>query len=469
MFKKVNMKVLFSSICLMISITSCSFHKDVSKSNTLSDNQSNSVNSEETVIHFAAASNTSYINEAIKKFNEADDGYRIEVVEYDHTLDDSHRIDGTADALDLTDFDLIQKIINTTDIDLVVNWAFEEEANYRILQQKGAFADMYKFMENDDEINTDTLNSHVLKLNEINGELRSIPTFYVAYTLGGNPDYVGTKTNWTIDDLISHWEKMPNNATINRARTKENVYYNLLRPNLELFVDYASGTVNFDSDDFRKILEFCNSFDYGNREKADYDYNAPDFCDSCNISSFSGQLTVGLSDINPETTFVGFPTPNGSGAYLRSFNDSFSICTSSDENKQKGAWEFIRTFFTEEWQEEHALSYDNRSKGYASQNAFCMNNQAQEIIKNNMVNKKYSPPTFESKGETITVQFPTFEDCNALENYLNSIDRWEVNMDDAVSEFILEEIFAYFAGEISIDECIDRIQNRASIWISEKS
>lgn len=66
MFKKANMKILISSICLMISITSCSFHKDVSKSNTLSDNQSNSVNSEETVIHFAASSNKNYINEAIK-------------------------------------------------------------------------------------------------------------------------------------------------------------------------------------------------------------------------------------------------------------------------------------------------------------------------------------------------------------------------------------------------------------------
>lgn len=391
------------------------------------------------------------------------------MVEYDHSLDDTHRIDGTAEALDLTDFDLIQKIINTTDIDLVVNWAFEEEANYRILQQKGAFADMYKFMENDDEINTDTLNSHVLQLNEINGELRSIPTFYIAYTIGGNPDYVGSKTNWTIDDLISHWEKMPDNATIFGGRTKEHVYYQLLRGNLELFVDYENGTVNFDSDDFRKTLEFCNSFAYGNREKTEHDYNAPNFCYECRLNSFSGIATLDFGSNEPKISFVGYPSSTGSGAYLRSFEECFSISAKSDENKQKGAWEFIRTFFTEEWQEEYALSYDNRSKGYASQNAFCMNNQAMENIKNNTVNKKYSPPTFESKGETITVHFPTLEDCNALEEYLNSIDRWEVHSYDDISNIVEDEIFAYFAGEISIDECIDHIQNRASIWISEKS
>lgn len=466
------MKILLSSICLMVSITSCSFHENVNKSSISnssdisdvpSDNQSNSANSEETVIHFAAANNNDCINKAIKQFNEADNGYQIEVVEYDHTLDD------TDDSLNLTDFDLIQKIINTNDIDLVISWAFAEEANYRILQQKGAFTDIYKFMENDEEINADTLNSHVLQLNEINGELCSIPTFYTAHTLAGDPKYVGTKTNWTIDELIAHWEQTPDNATISGSKTKEYVYYTLLRPNLELFVDYENGTVNFDSDDFRKTLEFCNSFEYNNREKTEHDYNAPNFCYKFDLFSFTNIAACDIGSEDPKITFVGYPSPNGKGAYLRSYNESFSICEGSDENKQKGAWEFIRTFFTEEWQKENALAYSDRSKGYASQNAFCMNNQAQEIIKNNMVNKKYSPPTFESKGETITVQFPTFEDCNALENYLNSIDRWEVNMDDAVSEFISEEIFAYFAGEISIDECIDRIQNRSSIWISEIS
>lgn len=458
-------KILIAALCLTLNLASCSEAKKAGESQTfgesgaISDGRSDSENTEETVIHFAAANNSDYINKAIKQFNEADNGYRIEVAEYDHTLDDNDN------SLNLIDFDLTQKIINTNDIDLVISWAFAEESNYRILRQKGAFADMYKFMENDAEINTDTLNSHVLQLNEINGELCAIPTYYVAHTMIGSAEYVGTKTDWTIDEMIERWEQMPDNATINRARTKETVYYNLLRDNLEFYVDYENGTVNFDSDDFRKNLEFCNSFDYNNREKTDYDLNAPDFCDSANIFSFANRI----SEDGSEKTFVGYPTPNGSGAYLRSFNESFSICASSDEKKQKGAWEFIRTFFTEEWQEENALSYSDRSKGYASQNAFCMNNQANENIKNNIINKKYSPSTFESKGETYETYFPTLEECNTLEEYLNGIDRWGVNIDDEISNIVEEEAFAYFADEISIDECIDRIQNRASIWISEKS
>ena len=464
MLKKTNIKMLILSICLMISIDSCSFGENINQLN-ISDSRSNLTNSEETetVIHFAAANNNDYINKAIKQFNEADNGYHIEVVEYDHTLDDNN------DSLNLTDFDLIENIINKNDIDFVVSWAFAEETNYKNLQQKGAFTDIYKFMENDEEINKNTLNSHILQLNEVNGELCSIPTFYTAYTLAGNPEYVGTKANWTIDELTAHWEQMPDNATISKAGTKENVYYTLLRDNLELFIDYKNGIVKFDSDDFRKTLEFCNSFEYNDREKTEYDYEAPDFCYECRISSFMDIASLDIGSANPEITFVGYPSSDGKGAYLRSYSDSFSICAGSDENKQKGAWEFIRTFFMEEWQEENVLTYSDRSKGYASQNAFCMNNQANENIKNNTVNKKYSPPTFESKGETITVQFPALDDCNALEEYINSINRWEVRSCDDISDIVEDEVFAYFADEISIDECISRIQNRVSILISEIS
>lgn len=77
----------------------------------------------------------------------------------------------------------MQDIINTSDIDIITGYSFIEEANYKNLQQKGAFADLYQFMENDTEINTQTLNSHVLQLNEIDGKLFSIPTFYTANTL----------------------------------------------------------------------------------------------------------------------------------------------------------------------------------------------------------------------------------------------------------------------------------------------
>ncbi len=463
--KKDSIKILIPSIYLLFSISSCYSDKSIEttdKPAISSSSQDNIVTTEDTVIRFAVSGDNGNINKAVKKFNEADNGYIVELVYYNQNTDES-------DSLNITDFDLVQDIINTSDIDIITGYSFIEEANYKNLQQKGAFADLYQFMENDTEINTQTLNSHVLQLNEIDGKLFSIPTFYTANTLIGNPEYVGTEENWTIDELIDYWRQMPDNATINQARTKECTYYTLLRNNLELYIDCEKGIVNFDCEDFRKALAFCNKFEYNNQQKTEYDYEAEDFCSDCSITSFQSIATYDVGNDKPKVTFVGYPSYSNSGAYLRAWGDSFSISVKADENRKKGAWEFIRTFFSEEWQEENVLSYHDRTSDYATQNAFCMNKKALENIKNNTVNKKYSPPTYESKGETFTTYFPTIEDCNALEDYLNSINRWEVHTYEDVSLIVEEEAFAYFAGEISIDECIERIQNRTSIWISEKS
>ena len=40
---------------------------------------------------------------------------------------------------------------------------------------------------------------------------------------------------------------------------------------------------------------------------------------------------------------------------------------------------------------------------------------------------------------------------------------------DVLQKIVEEEVFEYLAGAIDIDTCIERIQNRASIWISEQS
>lgn len=80
----------------------------------------------------------------------------------------------------------------------------KNESNYQILQNKGAFVDLYSFMENDPEVNTDTLDTHVLEVNEIDGKLYTLPDFYHINTLQGESKYVGTKENWTFDEFEEH-------------------------------------------------------------------------------------------------------------------------------------------------------------------------------------------------------------------------------------------------------------------------
>lgn len=455
-------------ICMMLTLTSCNSVKSSEQSSAASESNrissENNKDNDEVIINFAVLGKADYITNAVKKFNEEDNGYHIELIDYYNDSDSSY-----TGSLQLNDFELMQDIINTDEIDMITSLSFTEESNYRILVEKGAFTDLYKFLKDDPDINASTLNTHILSINETNGSLFTIPTHFVAHTMIGDTAYVGSKNNWTFDDLFSHWDKMPDNATITGERTKEAAYRAFIGKNLATFVDLKNGKTYFDSDDFRNTLEFCNKFEFANQEKTDLDFDAPKFCTECSISSFQEIYPFKLSSPEPNFTFVGYPSSNGEGAYLRSFGDCFSISAKSSEEKQQGAWDFIRLFFMTEWQEEHALSFYDLNNGYATQHCFCVNNTANENIKRNTVEKKYSPATFEDKGEIFSTEFPSMEDCNVLESYLNSIDRWEVGLDSSIRGVIDEEVMAFFADEISIDECIERIQNRTSIWISEKS
>ena len=110
-------------------------------------------------------------------------------------------------------------------------------------------------------MNTDTLDTHILNLNEIDNKLYAMPTFYAINGLYGESKYVGTKENWTFDEFVEHWNAMPPDSTLMGATDKDGVYNVVLGRNLNNFIDYENVKVNFDSPDFKRMLEFCNQFE----------------------------------------------------------------------------------------------------------------------------------------------------------------------------------------------------------------
>ncbi|WP_295095840.1 extracellular solute-binding protein [Ruminococcus sp.] len=460
---KIQTCIIAVVIAATCSITSCSQSSSQNKSAIISNNFYDiSEKKDDIILNFAIMGEDTILKQAAEKFNEIDNGYCIKFTEYNQ----QGYGEVNSGELELSDFELIQDIINTDNIDIIASCAFKNEDNYRMLQKKGAFVDLYPFMNNDSEINIKTLNNNVISAIAIDEKLYSLPTFYCIYTMGGDPKYVGNKNNWTYDDMMQYWDAMPDNATIHGKRTKEEAFYTLISPNLASYIDYEDGKVKFNSQEFKKCLEFCNSFDYGNQEKKEYDFNAPQFINTLNIDSFMGIWPFEISSEFPKLTFVGFPSMDGRGAFFKSCGKCFSISSKSSLEKQKAAWEFIRTFVTEEWQIENVLSPgEGKNK---TEIGFCINNNAFETIKNNVVNKEYSEETYQNKNEEFDTVFPSKEDCDKLTEYINSIDRWEVTLNDSIYQLINEEIMMYFSGEISIDKCVNNIQERASLWISEQ-
>lgn len=478
--KKLSAILICSS--LLCTLTSCSNPKKEKSSSAIQNETSTNANTvegekKENIVLTMVVEGIQpefYLDE-VEAFNAADNGCQIVLKKYRK----SDNPDGYSIAYSYTteehlaiDMEVLQDVMNTDEIDIICNGSFVNPAYYELLKEKGAFADLYTFMENDSEVNTATLNSHALSVLETDDALYGMPAFFEIHTLSGDKKYVGDKENWTVDDFIGHWEKMPEGSTISGSREAENVYDELLRGNLQAFVDYDNAQAHFDSPEFRRILEFCNTFPSVNGQKGDYNYELPNFVSEHLLTGISSSLCFG-----GDRTLVGYPSSDGSGAYFTSAAMSYSISAKSSPEKQQAAWQFIRTFFTKEKQLEDVIESYTYPELYgdepvwSSEFGLCMNNEAFDEMARNVTSEKYRQPEgyYVDKGEPYEPSFPTIEDVEELKRYIETVNRWEERLDDFLWEIINEEVLAYFAGENSLDQTVDLIQNRAQIWVSEQS
>ncbi|MBQ9111724.1 MAG: extracellular solute-binding protein [Oscillospiraceae bacterium] len=455
-------------------LTACGAQNESIRSDSENSRQTEQ---KEDIVLTIAVNGTPDMQDVIDAFNAAENGYRIEMKQYrELTGADGLPITYTDEEAQYADMEILQDIINTDEIDIICSQSFFNNVYYEILKNKGAYADLYQFMAEDTEVNTDTLNRHVLSLNEVDGKLCSLPTFYGITTMIGETQYVGTKENWTVDEFISRWEQMPGNATISNSRQSENVYYVMLRNNLEAFVDHEHAQVHFDSPDFKRLLEFCGSFESNHGQKGTYDYDAPQFVQEFYIDGFMGADGAAQGDFYDDGrryTMVGFPSADGDGAFLSDRAYSYAISAKSSPDEQKGAWEFIRSFVTYEYQMSHVIPLvdDGHPDGprYSSEIGLCINNRAFEETAKGIMDGTYYGGTYEDKGKEYEITLPTQEDYERLTAYIQSIQRWETRSHGPLWNIINEEIMYYFSGERTLDETVELIQSRASIWISEQS
>lgn len=410
--------------------------------------------------------------ELIKQFNEEDNGYVIETRDYTSYYGENMVYDEEkSKALDIV---LTQDIANG-EIDIFRDYYLNGAEKMDILAAKGAFVDLYSFMENDPDVNTSTLNEHILQLHETEGKLYTLPTYYSIYTLIGESRYVGDKENWSLDEFISHWEQMPEGSRINGNTEKDSVFTSIMWKTVDSYIDYENATVSFNSPEFIRMLEFCNTFDDISGYKPEYDANAVDFVRNSSIGTFHEFHTSLLwNEESQSITLVGFPSDSGSGAYIESGGNRMAISSLISKEKQQGAWEFIKQYAMEEYQTEHYCQFqtvningETKQMPYNFQ-GLPMNLKAYDKIAKDAMDGKYNDKIVSKNGHEFEVGWLTQDELDRITNYINSIQNLSTAIDDDLWKIINDEIMSYFNGEKTVEETVELIQNRALIMVSEK-
>lgn len=401
--------------------------------------------------------------EMLKAFNDADNGYQIVLKDYSEYYNGEFDENGcvTEEGMAGISDQLALDIVKGNVIDIVPIEAFADTGKFFSLLDKGAFADLMPYIEQDADVNASELDGHILDICKTNGKLSYLPLGYSIDTMTGFTKYVGDKENWTMDELIDRWKKMPEGSTFNGHNTKDNVYYDLIRNSLSSFIDLESATCRFDSDEFLKVLNFCNSFDSPHGYKENPDWNSPQFLSQCSIYGFNNYHEQLWNEQNEPLTFVGYPSEDGSGSFIN-ITDAYALSAFSAPEVQKGAWEFIKMFADEDYQYFQMQPEDTEESFPVNRNAF--DKKANEALAN------------AGKENTITINdfeyeigFFNNDEYERLIKYIDSIDRVGFDIEDDVYNIINDEILKMVFEDASPNEVSSNIQNRASILISEKN
>ncbi len=459
---------------MLITFVSCESTENVSNIDSEISSQKTSENkkSEDIILTIASRGMSRYRvgdENFIDKFNEMDNGYKIIEVDYGEYF---NALDENAEAWVDHDRELILDVMKGGVVDIIPN-VFNDSGKYQSLAEKGAFANLNTFIENDPQIDEGMLFSHVLETTEINDQLCYMPLSFSINTLTGKTKYVGSKENWTIDDLKQHWESANGTVNFSYHNTKDYIYYDLLRGCLNSFIDYNNAKCYFDSEEFIELLDFINTFDEPLTYKTEVNYFDDTFIKDVTISGFESYHDAVWNVNNDDITFVGYPSDNETGAMLNISNSQIAISTASSPEKQQGAWEFIRLLISEEYQSNITsppdVVIDGTTYSFPTECGFPINYE---------VFQKQGKEQYDNESKDKIIEIPGLSPMNIgylkkseydrLVDYINNIQVSASLIEDELKSIIEDEIWAVFAGELTSTEAANNIQNRVSILVSER-
>lgn len=403
------------------------------------------------------------VRNAIINFNKTNDTYRIRATDYSaFNTEDDYNAGLTKLSTEIISGD-IPDIILTAGLPI---------STY---QKKGLIEDLTPYLKNDSELKDDILYDAFKPLLAEDGTLPAIARGFSISTLAGASSIVGDKPGWTLRDMDQALALMPQGTKyLPETTLRGEIIDQFCRMMLSDFIDLTTGQCSFDSQDFKDILIFASKFP----ESIDWDNYYEDInwdTESEDAQVFYGKVMLSrqhLSDLwnvnslkamfhDQPFTYIGYPTSKSNGSVVE--YDVLMSMSSSCKNKD-GAWEFMRTILTPEYQQNYGWTlctnktvFDNMVKEEMQVNTYIDEN-GQEVA---------YPNTAYIGGQEIEVSRLSQADVDQILALLDGA-KASIYSDDDVLNIITEEAAAFFSGQKSVDDVCAIIQSRVKIYINER-
>ena len=430
---------------------------------------------EKTTLTYAAMYLGYDVRSQIIEFNKTSDKYRIEVRDYSEfaTAEDSSagltRLNTEIVAGNVPD------MLETSSIPL------------RQYAAKGLLEDLWPFIEGDTDIGGRAgVMEHVLNAAEQDGKLYEIFTNFAIRTVAGPKNIVGDRMSWTLADLQEALAKMPEGCAIfGQTDTKTDMLSNVMAQNADSFVDWSTGQCRFDSEDFKALLAFCNSF------PAEYDWeNSQDEWEDPYTRIISGKQMLtsvyfsqlrwdflendGLFKSQGGAAFIGYPREDGGVG--SSFTTNGGVAMSAACKDKEGAWSFMRTrLLSQSTDEESARYWSNFPVNKAD-----FDKMVEEAMTVQYEQDENGQPLLDENGQPIEIKETWWiSDDLQLEQGAVTQEQYDRFMalynatdsvyyfDEAIYDIVADMAGAYFAGDRSLDDTAAQIQSRVTLYVNE--
>ncbi len=413
------------------------------------------------------------LGQSIVAFNRTNEQYRIVVNDYSEYLAD----DGSDDAA-ITK--LNTEILSGKLPDIFVNSGVMP---FDLYASKGLLADLYELIDADETLGRETFVQPVLKAIETDGKLYEMPTAFYLQTAFGLNKYVGEYETWTMAELTDAMAKLPEGALVmDPYYTKLDMLSSCLASDMGAFVDWQTGTANFENDKFIELLQFCNTFP----EEFDWDENEWAQYGSVQQAMNAGQQLISVVTLSGFEDYVGqclgydggvkivgFPSSDGSARSTFYMESSFAISASS-ENRD-AAWAFVRERLLEQSASGASLfgfSILQEAFDAAVERAMTVQYRTDEngqtvYDENGEPTKQPKTSYFDANGALVRVYELSQEQVDAVLELINSTTS-VYRHDEEVMDIVEDEAAAYFAGEKSAEDVAKMVQNRVSLYMAEQ-
>lgn len=408
----------------------------------------------------------------IEAFNENNSEYYVEIVEYEYP-------ESQGDLYERLTKDILAgkgpDIINLGSGD-----------NPMALAAGKLTEDLFPLMEADEEFIREDYYENILEAFSLGDSLYTLPVSFSVYTFAGEEERLGAYLTceqgengnyhtWTVDQLLQCCNALGVDGKeiylFSGMEPKLGTFGHICYASLDNYVDWDKNQCHFEEEGFVGLLNFADRFPQEFAWREDYSFRG--FFREGKILLYSAHISniwemAVAEELFPggKIVFPGYPVADGQqkrgGAVARPWGDF--LCISAASSHKEGAWEFLKSFLTPEYQSQ-VMGIPLLREASEERIRSALIPEYETVDGEQVLKVQYEQVIVEE--ESIRLTAVSEAQAQAFRELIESVHRCQ-EMDQTLYDIVLEEADIFFSGDRTAEETASIIQDRAKVYMGEK-